>query len=162
MIFVTVGTQVPFPRMMQAVSAWAVRHPDVEIVAQVGKGGGHYAGMRCHELLRKDEFDELLERATLLVSHAGMGSILSALTAGIPILVMPRKAALGEHRNEHQIATARAMHGKAGLTVAWEIEDLVASLSKGAWADGSISRLSPHAPAGFVAALRNLIESDSR
>ncbi len=47
-----------------------------------------------------------MQAATAIVAHAGMGTILTALEMGKPLLVMPRRAALGEHRNDHQLATA--------------------------------------------------------
>ena len=37
---------------------------------------------------------------------------------------MPRRASLGEHRNDHQLATARQLEARAGLAVAWEAEAL--------------------------------------
>lgn len=54
-----------------------------------------------------DEFDKLCHDARLIVAHAGMGTIISAMTKGKPIIVFPRIAALGEHRNEHQLATSK-------------------------------------------------------
>jgi UDP-N-acetylglucosamine transferase subunit ALG13 len=35
-----------------------------------------------------------------------MGTIISALETGKPLVVLPRLAALGEHRNDHQVGTA--------------------------------------------------------
>jgi UDP-N-acetylglucosamine transferase subunit ALG13 len=48
-----------------------------------------------------------------------MGSILTALKYKKPILIMPRRASLGEHRNDHQIATAKWLESTAGIAVAW-------------------------------------------
>ena len=59
-----------------------------------------------------------------MVAHCGMGSILSALSHGKPIVVMPRSAAKGEHRNEHQFATAQRFSDQPGVTVAWDEADL--------------------------------------
>ena len=56
-----------------------------------------------------------------------------------PLVIVPRRHALGEHRNDHQLATAQALVGLSGLHVAWEIEDLPKLLDGGALksADGS-------------------------
>jgi len=156
-ILVTVGTQVPFERMMQAVHAWHSANPDEEIVMQVGAGGTHYPGISCSELLSKDDFDSLIARADLIVSHAGMGSILSALTAAKAIIIVPRSAALKEHRNEHQSATARAMEGKPGITVVWDTHDLADTLDRRAALAAPV-RLSQSAPASFIDAIRELIQ----
>lgn len=58
-----------------------------------------------------------------------MGSILTALRYKKPILVLPRRADLGEHRNDHQLATAKWLSNRAGLTVAWNEEELLGYLS---------------------------------
>ncbi|MEO8617181.1 MAG: glycosyltransferase, partial [Luteolibacter sp.] len=70
------------------------------------------------------EFSELFRSASLIISHAGMGTILSALHFGKPILVMPKRAALGEHRSDHQVATARRMMELGRVNVAFDEVDL--------------------------------------
>lgn len=157
MILVTVGTQVPFERMTDAVHAWHVANPEEEVVMQTGVGGPHYAGISCSELLTKDDFDSLIARADLIVSHAGMGSILSALTAAKPIIIVPRSAALKEHRNEHQSATARAMEGKPGITVVWDISRIGKTLNDRATL-AAPHRLSQSAPESFIQAIREIIQ----
>lgn len=72
----------------------------------------------------------MTQHASVIVSHAGMGSILTALRYRRPIIIMPRKADLGEHRNDHQLATARWMAARPGVMVAWEADDLAALLDR--------------------------------
>jgi len=109
MIFVTVGTQLPFDRLVRAVDEIAAL-TDEEVFAQTNGGTYMPRNIRCTDYLSADEFDKMFRRARLIVSHAGMGTILSALTHRKPIVVMPRFAFLGEHRNEHQYATAVRMN----------------------------------------------------
>ena len=52
------------------------------------------------------ECTDRMVAADAIIAHAGMGTILTALEMGKPLLVMPRRAELGEHRNDHQLATA--------------------------------------------------------
>jgi UDP-N-acetylglucosamine transferase subunit ALG13 len=59
-----------------------------------------------------------------------MGTILSALRHSKPILVMPRKGALGETRNEHQLDTARRLHGMKTIHVAYDSGELVGALDR--------------------------------
>jgi UDP-N-acetylglucosamine transferase subunit ALG13 len=108
-IFLTVGTQLPFDRLVSAVDAWSARHSDVPVFGQIGEPGpsGYWPKhFRAEAFLPVDRAHELFERASLVVSHAGMGSIITALTRARPIVVMPRRADLGEMRNDHQLATA--------------------------------------------------------
>lgn len=64
------------------------------------------------------QFRARLEGADAIVAHAGMGTILSALELGKPLLVMPRLARLAETRSDHQIATAREFAARGWLLAA--------------------------------------------
>jgi UDP-N-acetylglucosamine transferase subunit ALG13 len=120
LIFVTVGTQLPFDRLINAVDAWASENPDANVVAQIGPTTLQPKHMQFSSFLAPDKADEYFAQSTLVVSHAGMGSVLTALKYKKPILIMPRKANLSEHRNEHQMATAKWLCHKPGVTVAWD------------------------------------------
>lgn len=129
-IFVTVGTQLPFDRLISAVDAWAQINPAERVFAQVGPGKYKPAACEFADFVPPDRANLLFQESSLIVSHAGMGSILTALRYRKPILIMPRKASLGEHRNEHQLATARWLGGKPGIFVADSVEDISSILSR--------------------------------
>ena len=129
-IFVTVGTQLAFDRLITSVDAWAEKNPGVEIFAQIGPSSVKPRNFRYESFVSPAQANELFRSAELIVSHAGMGSILTALKYKKPILVMPRKASLGEHRNEHQLATARWLGNKGGISVANEADDIFRNLSE--------------------------------
>lgn len=128
MIFATTGTQLPFPRMIAALDALA---PDLgePVIAQVGPDPGTYPNLETHATLPPDRFDVLFAQARIVVAHAGIGSILSARRHGRPLILMPRRFEHGEHRNDHQLATARELEQRAGLSVAWQAEDLARMLT---------------------------------
>ena len=130
MIFATVGTQLPFPRLIDALDALADGLNET-ILAQTGPStpGTAWSHLECHENLTPSAFDAAFREARLIVAHAGMGTVLSARRFGKPLIVLPRRHALGEHRNDHQIATARQLDGLPGITVAWQAEDLAALLT---------------------------------
>jgi UDP-N-acetylglucosamine transferase subunit ALG13 len=128
MILVTVGTDLPFDRMVRVVDGWAGETGRRDVFAQIGEGGWEPRHMRFAHFLPPQEFAEYFTSASVIVSHAGMGTILTALYQGKPILVMPKKASLGEHRNEHQTATARRMMEVGGVNVAFDEQELRAKL----------------------------------
>ncbi|MDJ1008331.1 MAG: glycosyltransferase [Paracoccaceae bacterium] len=133
MIFVTVGTQLPFERLTAAAAAWARGAGEAAVIQSGGAPRGGEAGdalvsWRAH--LPPEEFAGLFEAARVVVAHAGIGTILTAQRARKPLVVLPRRAALGEHRNDHQLATARHIEGLTGLYVAWETADLEAILDR--------------------------------
>ena len=76
------------------------------------------------------EFTRRVEECSVLVAHAGMGSILTALQYGKPILVMPRHAAKGETRNDHQIATAQQLGERPGIEVAVDEREIADKLDR--------------------------------
>lgn len=157
MIFVTVGTQLSFDRLIIAVDEWARQNPTEEVFVQTGPG--KYKPLYCAfaEFVQPDAADDLFLKADLIVAHAGMGSILTALRYRKPILVLPRKASLWEHRNDHQMATAKWLGKKAGVIVADEADDIARLLnSRGDLKAGD--GISEFADAGFAARLRRYID----
>jgi UDP-N-acetylglucosamine transferase subunit ALG13 len=124
MILVTVGTDLPFDRMVKVVDAWAGECGRKDIFAQIGEGGWRPEHIPYSEFLQPDEFSSHFDSASIVISHAGMGTILSALFHGKPILVMPKLASLGEHRNEHQTATAVRMRELGNVNVAFDEQEL--------------------------------------
>lgn len=127
MIFVTTGTQLPFPRLISAMDALAPKLGE-EVIAQVGPDTQTRQHIEVHPSLPPSRFAELFGAARVVVAHAGIGSILSAKQMQRPIVLVPRKYALGEHRNDHQFATAREIEGRPGYYVAWETSALLGLL----------------------------------
>lgn len=130
MIFVTVGTQLAFDRLVNAVDFWSKDHLDVKVFAQIGPSTEKTQYIDSADFLSPAEANKYFKAADLIVAHAGMGSILTALQLNKPILIMPRKASLGEHRNEHQLATAKWLEGKPGIYVANDENVLVDLLNR--------------------------------
>ncbi|MCU0779024.1 MAG: hypothetical protein MUF86_15345, partial [Akkermansiaceae bacterium] len=95
--------------MLHVIDSWARENQRKDVFAQIGAGAWKPDFIEYVEFLEPREFKRRFNEASLIISHAGMGTILSALLHGKPILVMPKLASLGEHRNEHQLATARRM-----------------------------------------------------
>ena len=157
MIFVTVGTQLSFDRLIEAVDAWAGENPSESVFAQVGPG--QYKTRYCQSaaFVPPNQANDLFLRADLIVSHAGMGSILTAMRYRKPILVMPRRASLGEHRNEHQLATAKWLHKKAGVFVANDASDMSRLLSARSNLTSG-NGISDYADVAFTDCLRDFID----
>lgn len=105
MIFLTIGTQEPFDRMLKAVDEIAPLL-STEIIAQVARSSYKAKNLKTFAFAAPGEFKKYFSEAELILSHAGMGSIISALEGEKPILIMPRLARYHEHRNDHQLATA--------------------------------------------------------
>ena len=108
MIFVTVGTQLPFDRLVRAMDRWAAINPEHEVVAQVGDSDLKCSALEVIQDLGPVEYEATIERCTHVVAHAGTGSVLTALRHRKPLLIVPRDVERGEVRSDHQVHTARA------------------------------------------------------
>jgi UDP-N-acetylglucosamine transferase subunit ALG13 len=111
---VTVGGQMPFDRLIRTVDALAQKKSDMAFFAQIGHGGWRPQHMEWAEMLNPIDLRAKFQASTLIVAHAGMGTILTALDMGKKIVVLPRRGDLHETRNDHQIATAARL-SKIGL-----------------------------------------------
>lgn len=158
MIFVTVGTDGPFDRLIAAVDKWAGENGRTDIVAQIGRSKLQPRFMRWHEFLDPPRFQEHFAAAELVIAHAGMGTILSALRYEKPLLVMPRRATLGEQRNEHQLATARRLQEMGKITVAFDEADLLMHLGRSHELTAARDPIGPYAEPRLIAAIRGFIE----
>lgn len=160
MIFVTVGTDQPFDRMMKVVDSWAAERARNDIFAQIGEGGWEPTSIPFSEFLTPPDFQKRFDQARVIIAHAGMGTIVSALNHGKPILVMPKLASLGEHRNEHQLATARHMMSLGNVTVAFDEAELREKLDQ---LDSIVPRekISPVASGPLIQGLHSFIFDSS-
>lgn len=160
LIFVTVGSQLPFDRLVFAADAWARRTGRVDVLAQVGAGRRPEA-IRSIPSLGPEEFDSTVRGASVVVAHAGMGVILTALRHGKPVVVMPRQAERSEHRNDHQRATVEGLKDLRGVFVAADESELSDRIDQALefrqTIDGS-AMISPSASASLQGAVRSFIE----
>lgn len=123
-IFVTVGAQMPFDRLIKVADRWAGRNPEFEVVAQLGVGSeASPKHMRHETLMGPDRFEAACDEADILVGHAGTGTIFSAMDRNKKLVMMTRQAARRETRNDHQIATAKHFQTFANLEVCWDEKD---------------------------------------
>ena len=156
MIFVTVGTQLPFDRLIRTMDGWAGA-ARANVFAQVGPASSHKpTHIRTRADLSPEEFDEAMDEARLIVAHAGMGTILSGLERGKPVIIMPRRAMHGEHRNDHQLATAAKLSHLNGLHVAADEQALLRLLSDHALLKNGPA-LASAASQGLITAIREFI-----
>jgi len=157
-ILVTVGTQLAFDRLVIAVDTWAGANPGERVFAQIGPAGYTPMHLEHQDFVPPDLANALFREADLIVSHAGMGSILTALKYKKPVLIMPRKASLGEHRNDHQQATAKWLGSKPGVSVAWDVADVARLLNDRSSLCGGPG-ISDYASPELIANLRKFIIS---
>ena len=157
-IFVTVGAQMPFDRLIRTVDEWAAKRGRSDVCAQIGETDYQPSHIEWVQFLGPDEFHKHVESATVVVAHAGMGSILAALEAGKPILVMPRRGDLRETRNDHQVATAKRFLEMGKVGVAMNDNELRTKLDE-LDALAPADRIGRYASESLISAVRCFINS---
>lgn len=125
MIFITVGTQFGFDRLIEAIDK-AVSSGLIaeEIFAQIGLGDYKPKNFKYVDMLDKQQFEDKISQADAIISHAGVGSIITALEKSKPMLVMPRLKQYGELVNDHQSATARKFEELGHVLAAYDVGQL--------------------------------------
>jgi UDP-N-acetylglucosamine transferase subunit ALG13 len=125
-IFVTLGfEQSPFDRLLKAIDE-GIHRQFIPEATLVQKGHSQYTLRRCPSVpfLSFAEMHSALKSAEIVVSHAGVGTLLQCLHLNkIPIL-FPRFASQGEHVDNHQVDFARSMEEHKKALVAYDHEQL--------------------------------------
>ena len=105
MILVLLGTQdKPFTRLLDEIERLKKEKIiNDEIVVQAGLTKYKSENMEIHGLIQVDELMKLMKKSDLVITHGGVGSILSALQLDKKVIAIPRLAEYGEHTNNHQI-----------------------------------------------------------
>jgi UDP-N-acetylglucosamine transferase subunit ALG13 len=125
MIFLTIGTQFPFDRLVEAIDSLVGENDSgEEVFAQIGESSYEPHSFEYVESLKKSEFDHLMQKASGIIGHAGVGTIAMALEHNKPLLVMPRSAKHREVVNDHQAAIAQKFGQLEHILVAHEVEEL--------------------------------------
>lgn len=161
MIFLTIGSHEPFDRLVRTVDAWcADRGTGAQVYGQI-TARAEYAPEHFDWVanLEPQAYKDRCRAARFIISHAGMGSIITAMSFGKPILLMPRRGHLGETRNDHQYTTARKFDARPGIFVAEDETELPDALDRmlAGNAGGPEDHLSPWANDGLIDSLRRFI-----
>ncbi len=104
MIFVSVGTQdKDFSRLLKAIDREIDKGVIKEkVIVQAGYTKYSSPNMEIRDLIPTDEFNEIIEKCSLFITHGGVGNILSAIQRGKPVIAAARLSKFKEHTNDHQ------------------------------------------------------------
>ena len=124
MIYVTIGTMhLGFPRLIRKVDEIADATAE-KIIVQTGLDKHLPAHCEHFDFKPREEVEAIQREARVIVAHAGIGSVIDALKAGRPLVVVPRLKRFGEHNNDHQLDLAGAVERRGWGRIVTEIGDL--------------------------------------
>lgn len=132
MIFLAVGSwHKGFDRLVKAVDE--LKGDGIiteEVKAQIGNSTYEPSNLESVDYYSPGEFANIIREARIVISHAGMGTIIETAKQGKPIIVVPRKVELGEANNDHQFDTAKTLEREGWILVAYEIDTLPVKLKE--------------------------------
>jgi UDP-N-acetylglucosamine--N-acetylmuramyl-(pentapeptide) pyrophosphoryl-undecaprenol N-acetylglucosamine transferase len=122
-VVVTVGANnnTGFERLIRKVHELLPR--DADVTWQTGQSAVDDLGITVHPMMPASALEERQRTADVIISHAGTGSVLSALECGRIPIVVPRRSDLGEHVDDHQVDLARELD-RTGLAIVREANEL--------------------------------------
>ena len=105
MIFVTLGTQdKSFVRLLEAIDLECDKKNICEkVIVQAGYTKYESKNMEIFDLVSPKELDKYMKDASIVITHGGVGSILTALKFNKKVIAAPRMAKYAEHTNDHQV-----------------------------------------------------------
>ena len=86
--------------------------------------------MEIFDLVDRDKFSELIIDCDLLITHGGVGSILTGLKNNKKVIAVPRLSKYGEHVNDHQIQIIERLSEEGYILKYMEDDDLGKVLKK--------------------------------
>jgi len=154
-ILITVGTVMPFDRMVSGVSLLKKEgRLSGPIVAQIGNSKTKFEGIDAFESCSFAELNERMNIADIVICHGGSGSILGALKAGCHVIAMARKHEYGEHYDNHQTDITNAFWEMGLISVAKDENDLWRAIEEARGKERKIVEIdSSH----YLAAIREFI-----
>lgn len=109
MIFVTLGTQdKSFSRLLDAIEK-QIKNGNIKekVIVQAGHTDYISDNMEILKLIPMEEFDKYINECDLLITHAGVGSIMTGLKNNKKVIAAARLKEYNEHTNNHQIQIAK-------------------------------------------------------
>lgn len=152
MILVTVGTnEAPFDRLLRVFESSST---DEELLVQHGPSHIRPPRATCVDYLPYDELASAIRRARVVVTHAGVGTIMTALANGKRPVVVPRLRRFGEAVDDHQLELGPRLH-QAGLVSFVERPEDVRTAIDATDHDADVAELGPDRR--LVAELRDFV-----
>lgn len=132
MILVLLGTQNnSFHRLLEEIEKNIENGTIKEkVIAQVGYTKFQSKKIETIDFVSKEELEEFQNQADLIITHGGVGSIISSIRKGKKVIAVPRKHEYEEHVNNHQIDIVKNFNEQGYIIGIEKVEDLKQAIIK--------------------------------
>ena len=130
MILVLLGTQNnSFHRLLEEIER-LIQDGIMQEEVVIQAGYTKYPNMKILDFISKEELEEWQNKADVIITHGGVGSILSSITKGKKVIAIPRLHQYEEHVNDHQKEIVELFNEKGYIIGKQGIEDLEEALKE--------------------------------
>lgn len=132
MILITLGTQdKQFTRLLDVVQE-QINKGNIKdkVIVQAGHTKYKSKDMKIFDLIDRDKFTDLIAKCDILITHGGVGSIITGLQNNKKVIVAPRLSKYNEHINDHQIQIVENFAQAGYILPLYENDDLGKVLKK--------------------------------
>lgn len=149
MIFVVLGThELPFVRLLKEVERCKKNGIIAEpLIVQSGHTPYMSDVMEIQKFFSYEQMQEYYERASLIITHGGTGSIVTGLKKGKKIIACARLKKYGEHNDDHQLEIIEQFVEKG----------YILQLEEGRHLEDVLQRARTFEPAPFVSGRQRMI-----
>ena len=126
MILVTLGTQdKSFDRLLKAVDK-EIKNGNIkeEVIVQAGYTKYESKNMKIFDYVEEEQLKKYIKDCSLMITHAGVGTILNGMENDKKIIVVPRLAKYKEHHNDHQVEIAEEFEREGYIIYLKKLNDL--------------------------------------
>ncbi len=156
-VLVTVGTVMPFDRMVRGVES-LIESKDItgNVAAQIGESTKSFEGIDSFGSCPFDELNDRMKKADVVICHGGSGSILGSLKAGAHVVAMAREFKYGEHYDDHQRDITKAFADMELISVAKDENDIKRAIDE---AKSRPRRTVNIDPSEYITVIKNFISN---
>lgn len=132
MILVLLGTQNnSFHRLLEEVEK-NIKDGTIkeEVIVQAGYTKFESNKMRIIDLMSKEQLDKFQDEADLIITHGGVGSIITSIRKGKKVIAVPRMHEYGEHVNNHQKEIVKDFNDKGYIIGIEKVEELKRAIER--------------------------------
>ena len=149
MVLVMLGTQNnSFHRLLEEVEKCIDSGLiDEEVIVQAGGTTYNSDKMLILSLITNDELKKYIEKASYIICHGGVGSIVSGIKAGKKVIAVPRYEMYGEHVNDHQVQIVESFNEQGLICGIQNVGDL----------ENAIAKINNFKPQKFISNTENMI-----
>lgn len=125
LILILTGTAKPFFRLLEAVS-YCVKNNLIkeEVVAQIGVTDFQDKSIQTFDFATAKELSKLIDEASIIITHGGVGTIIDCLKKNKKILAVPRLKKYKEVANNHQIQIVNEFGNRGYIIPVYDLSHL--------------------------------------